>query len=319
MGLTTTPNLILAGALAAFHEKLNTFPEVWRNHVMEVPTTTKEATYVFPGHLPIPRVMEDGRSIQGFRDFKFTQSDNTYELSLLIDREDLEDDQTGTIRQRFLDLAEVFGTYKDQLFGALLAGGPTAEPPINAADDVTWATFYEAGGTIGDSGAMTNFSTGAASTGTEPVASELIRDVGLMKASLLRFKDDQGRVGFNANSASNLRMVVPPEMELAFSEVMGSTLLPGPVAGDGSRTAPKVQGLAGYDVLPYLSSSIIMYANAVGSERKPFIYQNRTPLEVVIDDSAQGMAERNGVLILCRERFVIGYGDPRRSYQWTWT
>jgi hypothetical protein len=75
------------------------------------------------------------------------------------------------------------------------------------------------------------------------------------------------------------------------------------------------------DVLDYLDSSNTTkaYVNAVGATRKPFILQQRTPLEVEILDDPASIALHNAVLVLCRERFVFAYGDPRRSIEVTWT
>jgi hypothetical protein len=56
-----------------------------------------------------------------------------------------------------------------------------------------------------------------------------------------------------------------------------------------------------------------VYASALGSVRKPFIYQERTPLEVIIKASADDVAENNGVMLLTRQRYIMTYGDFRRS------
>jgi hypothetical protein len=62
-----------------------------------------------------------------------------------------------------------------------------------------------------------------------------------------------------------------------------------------------------------------MYTNALGATRKPFIYQQRTPLEIVIDTDRARIQQRNGVMVTVRERWVMTYGDPRRSYRETFS
>lgn len=318
MGLTTTPALILKGALGVFHETMARQPQVWQNYVMRVPSTTKKETYAFPGRVPTPRVFTDARSIQGFRDMKFDVTNLTYELTLLIDLEDFEDDQTGNIRRQFQDLAEVFGTYKDEIFAGLLENGASDAPPLNSDDFVTWATFYEAGGTVGDSGSMTNDFTSAAATGTTPTAQELLDELRDVKAAMMRFEDDTGRPTFNGPAGRMMRTVVPPEFEVPMSEAMTSALIIGDDSAGGSRSNPQ-QGFSQWDVLPYLANADTMYPNLVGSHRMPFIYQQRTPLKITIDTTEEGMQERNGVLVMCRERWVMTYGEPRRASRHVYT
>lgn len=318
MALTTTPALILKGALAAFQEEMQKMPNVWQAHAMPVQSTTAKETYTFPGVVPIPRVFTDARSIQGFRDFKFDITNKTYELTLLIDLEDFEDDQTGGIRMRFTDLAEVFGTYKDQLFAALLENGASDAPPFNDADGITWATFYAAAGTVGDSASMDNDLTSAAATGTTPTGQEVQDALRDAKATMMRFEDDQGRPTFNAVAGSQLRCVVPPEFDIPFANALNATFVLGDDTAGGSRDNV-MRGFAQYDVLPYLANSDTFYLDFLGSHRKPFIFQNRVPLQITIDTTPEGMQERNGVLVMCRERFEMTYGDPRRASRHVYT
>lgn len=318
MAETTTPALILKGALAAFHQRMAEVPQVWQNHVMEVNSTTAKETYAFPGMIPTPRVFQDARSIQGFRDMKFDVTNNTYELTLLIKLEDFEDDQVGGIRMRFQELASVFATYKDEVFASLLENGATDAPPLNDDDSVSWSTFYTNSGTVGDSSAMDNNYTSAAATGTTPTGQEVQDTVRDAKATMMRFEDDTGRPAFNAVAGSRLRAVIPPEFDIPFRNAFNATIVLGDDTAGGSR-ANVMQGFLDFDVLPYLANSDAFYLNMVGDVRKPFIYQQRTPLQITIDTTPEGMQERNGVLVMCRERWVMTYGDPRRACRHIYT
>ncbi len=266
-------NLIVKGAVAAFHERLGQIPQVWQNHCANYPSTTSTEQYVFPGFIPEPREFLNGRQIQGLRDFTFNIENNEYELSISIARKHFEDDQTGLIAARMREVAEVWGTYKDYLFAQLLINGATSG--YNGWDG---ATFYQASRTIGDSGTIDNDTTSAAATGTIPTSAEFLADLGTIEATMRRYNDDQGRP-FNSLAATDLRIVIPPTYKWALTEALNASFI--------SQTDNVFVGAAQFDISDYLTADTAMYVNAMGAERKPFVYQERTPLEVeVLDDPA---------------------------------
>lgn len=312
MAVTKLPALIIKGALGAFHERMASIPEIWPDHFMHVPSTTKTETYAWPGRIPIPRVFENARSIQGMRDVKFDITNITYELTMLIDLEDFEDDQTGTITQRFQELAEVFGTYKDQLFATLLEAGPTTIPPIGSDSDVTADFFYDDTISFGSSGTIDNLATSNITLTAINTSAEFLTALNADRVLMANYKDDQGRAGYNALAMTRPVVITSMGHDKGIREALNSTLL-----GGGNTNVD--QGLVTHQILPYLANTDEFYLNLLGATRKPFIYQQRTPLEIEIDLSKEGMIERNGVLVMCRERFVMQYGDPRRSLQHTYT
>lgn len=325
MAITFTPSLALQGAIGAFYDSLNAAPQVWKNNVMMVASTSAKETYAFPGAMPIPRVLQNARSIQGFRDMKFDVVNNTYELTLMIKLEDFEDDQVQGLTRRFGELGEVFGTYKDEVFATLLTDNNA--PPMADDDAVTWANFYTSSGTVGASSSLDNTIayaiTGSGLGTTVPTGDEFIVGLTGGEAQMNGSDtgelgvDDQGRAGFNALATTKLRVVIPPIFKGGAMEAMNATTI-ATDAGTASRSNV-FAGMAGIDVLPYLSSNAIMYVNAVGATRKPFIYQQRTALEIKIDDDQTRIHMNNGVLVTVRERWVMTYGDPRRSVQVTFS
>ena len=98
------------------------------------------------GFAPQPREFLNGRQFQNMIDMDFTLTNNEYELSMIINRTHWEDDQTGLIRQRFSELGEVWGSFKDNLFAQLLAAG--SDSGNNSFDGTTFAELpfkFEAG------------------------------------------------------------------------------------------------------------------------------------------------------------------------------
>jgi len=305
-------NLIVKGAIAEFHDALDNIPTIYQNHCMIVPSTAAVEQYVWPGHLPVPRQFVDGRNIQGLRDFTYSLTNQTYELTISLDRTFFEDDQVGLMAARMREIAEVWGTYKDFLFVQLLINGATAG---NLGYDGT--VFYGDTRTEGDSANIDNDFTAAAATAEVPTTSEFFQlghNVNL--AAMKRYQDDHGRP-MNTMAASKIRYVVPPSHEPVLAESANATFFAAE-GGAGSRENV-FKGSFEFDSTPYLSSDTTTYMNAVGSERKPFIYQERTPLEVIVLDDPDSIALHDAVLVLCRQRFIFAYGEFRRSLRMVWS
>jgi hypothetical protein len=122
----------------------------------------------------------------------------------------------------------------------------------------------------------------------------------------------------NNGAVSNLRAIVHPDQERGGFEAMNQVTFTG---GSGASNEYGRAFLNGVDVLPYIASgdSDECYVSALGSTRKPFIYQERTALEVIVLASADEVAKNNGVQLLTRQRFILTYGEPRRSALYTVT
>jgi len=298
-------NLIVKGAQRAFHERLAQIPTIWQNHCAVYDSDTAVEPHSFPGFIPKPREFLNGRQIQGIRDFTFNITNNEYELSIAINRKHFEDDQTGLIAERMREVAEVWGTFKDYLFAQMLINGATAG--YTAWDGTV---FFGDTRAIGGSANIDNATTSAATTGTIPTAGEFIADLKTIKALVRRYQDDTGRP-FNQLAVQNLRTIVPPSYEAAAFEALNAAFI--------SQTENVFKGFSELDVCDYLTADTKMYITAVGAERKPFIMQQRMPLEVIILDSADQVALHNAVLVLARERFVFAYGEPRRAVEHTYS
>jgi phage major head subunit gpT-like protein len=301
-------NLITKGVTDAFHQAVETTPTIYQNHCTMVNSQTKIEPHAFPGFLPVPREFIDGRLIQGLRDFSLNITNKTYEMTFAIDRSHFEDDQTGTISQRIQECAEVWATYKDYLFTTMLTNGNVAG---NTAFD--GVVFHGDTRTIGGSANIDNNLTAAAATTTVPTAAEFVT-LGLQdcRATGMLYQDDQGRP-FNVVAAKQVRVIIPPAYEAAASQAKNSTLITTNDYGN------EIRGWFDYDVDPYLTGITEMWVSFTGSVRKGFIYQQRTPLEVIVDQEPTHVAKEDAIIVMCRERFVFAYGDPRRNILFTWS
>ena len=305
-------NLVLADASGAFFEGYSHGTEVWPKYCQVINSDSDTERYSFPGALPQPRRMLDSRQFQGMLDFTFTIENYTYELSVSVKRESFEDDKTGLILDSFRRAGEAFKSWKDELFAQLLENGNVAG---NTAYD--GVVFHGDSRTIGSSGTIDNNTTSAASTGTTPTASELLDALNTNILALMwEYADDTGRPGMVKQAMSNIGIVIPSNMIRACAEAGNSTIIASNATSTVGGTTDNVYGknLFTYDVLPNLSSDAEMFVNAVGSVTKPFIMQQRTPLQVEVKQD-----DMDVVKLLCRERFRFGYGEPRMSVLHTWT
>lgn len=300
-------NLATKGALASFHQAIETTPNIWMNHAQMINSTSASEALVFPGFIPAPREFLGSRQFQDARDFTYTVTNKEYELSMLVARKAWEDDQTGLINTRLSEMGEVWSTFKDSLFTTLLANGNVSSN--NGFDGVTFHSDDHSAGTTGLT--TDNNLTLAAATGTVFTVGEFQTAVDNVRQSFQGFTDDTGRP-YNAQALRNLRVIVHPTQAKSAYEAVNQTAFTG---GSGATNEWGNQALQGIDVNLYQASgdSDELYFSALGSVRKPFIYQERTALEIIINAGADAVAENNGVLVLTRQRYVLTYGDPRRS------
>lgn len=306
----TPNNLATKGALASFHQAMEAGETVYDKHSQTVNSVTATETFSFPGFLPNPKLFIDSRQFQGARDFTFTVTDNDYELSMLTTRKAWEDDQTGLINQRYGEAGEIWRSYKDVLFATLLTTGNVSGS--NGFDGTTFHSASHASGTTGlvvDNDITENW----ADTGVG-TAAEFLTSVNYVRQQFLSYTDDQGRYGYNKVAVNNLRYIVPPGHARGAFEAMNQVAYTG---GSGA-TGEFGRFLTGVDVMPELAgatgySAAEIFISALGSVRKPFIYQERTPLEIIIKAGAEDVALNNGVMLLTRQRFILTYGDFRRN------
>jgi phage major head subunit gpT-like protein len=314
------PNaLAVKGAKDAFHQRIDQIPEVWKNYATITDSTTATETYAYAEAVPPPRIMTGERQIQGMTDANFTVTNDTHELTLLVRREAFEDDQVSGINSRFREMAEVYTTFKDKQFTDLLENGSSTTLGLAPIDNLA---FFHDTRTINGSGTIDNDLTAAAAAATGiPTTAEFLIQLAAWKAAMLRYTDSKGRP-FNMLASTKMRIAVMPEAEAIVKIALNSAFLP-VVAADGASDVTNVfQGMAEIDVLPYHAASTdtnTMYLAMVGAERKPILYQQRMPLEVIVDMDPTNIAERNGVLVMCRERYKMTYGDPRRMLKFVWT
>jgi phosphosulfolactate phosphohydrolase-like enzyme len=130
-----------------------------------------------------------GRLARGMYAESYDISDMKYEITLEVDREEIEDDQTDQIKIRIREMADRAATHKDVLLGQLLANGASAG--YLAYDG---QIFFSNAHVSGKSGTQDNTLAPAAVDKDDPTTAEFRKSIGSAIARLLTLKDDQGEV-----------------------------------------------------------------------------------------------------------------------------
>ena len=123
-----------------------------------VPSSTKSTKYGWLGKLPSMRKWVGPRSIQNLSEYSYTLENETYELTIGVDREDIEDDNLGVYSHQFSEFGMSVAADVDQrIFGLLKAGFDTecydgqnffdTDHPVIDADGASKSVANTDGGT----------------------------------------------------------------------------------------------------------------------------------------------------------------------------
>ena len=140
----------------------------------------------------------------------------------------------------------------------------------------------------------------AATDKDNPTTAEFRTAVKNAIARLLSFKDDQGEpMSFGA---TGLVAVVPPSLLITASEALNTTLV-----GGGDTNV--LQGAATIISFPHLSATDTWYLLKTNQSVRPFIFQDRMPLEFTAQEqnSDQGFRKEKYLYGL-RARYRVTYG-----------
>lgn len=305
-------NITARGTSAVFKNAMAQAPNVWENHVLKVPSDTPDEQHVWMGMTPVPREFVSGRSFQGMRDFTFNLTNKEYELSFIIDQNSVEDDKHGLINTRVSEAALVWSTFKDSLLATLIQDGDGT----NQGNAYDGNTFFNATRTLGSSGTIDNIDTSNITTTTAPTLLEAQAAFTQARVLFWGYNDDQGRAGYATDAMNNMRLICDPQYEARFTEMNEAQL-----TERGGDTNVFFKGkLASIDVLPYLTNADVqIYFTVSTPTRAPFIYQERTPLQVEVFTDSASVADNHGLKVLVRQRFRLGYGEFRYAIEHTFT
>ena len=280
-------------------EFFNAF-EATKTHYLDlatrIPSTARTEQHRWLGTVPQVREFGSGRQAKGLRAESFDITNLKYEATVEVDRDEISDDQTGQINIRIRELAQRAATHKDYLIGQLLANGGSAG--YVAYDGLT---FFNDAHVSGDSGNQDNSLTAAAAVPAAPTIVELQPAIAASIQAMLAFKDDQGEPMML--STSGIKLVVPPNMYFNALAAVNASMI--------SNTDNALKGVADVLSYPWLTATDKMYTLKTDGIVRPFIFQDREPIEFTAvdkaDDSEVMKTEKYLYGVRARYRMAFGY------------
>lgn len=120
-------NTLRVGFSGAFQNGLDQAPSQWTQVATEVRSTQKEQKYGWLGKIPSVREWIGARSVQNLSQHDYEITEKKLELTIGVDRDDVETDNLGIYGPMFTEMGRSSGSYPDTLIFALLAAGFTTE------------------------------------------------------------------------------------------------------------------------------------------------------------------------------------------------
>ncbi len=285
--------LSVSGLRSEFFQRFEAQQTFWQDLATRIPSTKDKESYKWLGSIPKMREWGTGRLARGVRTESYDVENLKYESTLEIDRDEIDDDQTGQIRIRVQELAVRAATHKDYLVSQLLINGATAG--FLSYDGVT---FFNATHASGASGNQANLLAPAAVAPTAPTTAEFSKALKAAIAAMLALKDDVGDP--MSISAAGLVCVVPPSMYMTALEAVSSTVV--------SSTTNILAGAARVIAFPWLTTATTWYLLKTDGVLRPFILQDRAPVEfTALENQSDEGFRREKFLYGVRARYCLTY------------
>jgi phage major head subunit gpT-like protein len=286
--------LLTKGLRSEFFDRFGHTTTYFQELATRIASTSDAETYKWLGTVPSMREWGTGRLARGLRTESYSVENLKYESTIEVDRDEIADDQTGQIRVRVGELAQRAATHKDYLLSQLLINGGSAG--YQSYDGVT---FFNNAHVSGDSGNQDNDLGFAASDANHPTTEEFKGALKQAIGQMLSFKDDQGEpLPLNT---TGMVCVVPPTMLFTAMEAVNATVV--------NQTSNVLQGAARIIALPWLSGADTWYLLKTDGVVRPFIFQDREPVEFgTLSESSEENFKREKLLFGVRARYRMAYG-----------
>ena len=116
-------NALFTGFNTAFNDAFSAAPSDWGQVAMEVPSIQAQEQYAWLGSTTRFREWIGDRVIQNLKSHDFTIKNKSYENTVGVDRDHIEDDTFGVYKPLFSQLGQDAKNHPDELVFALMAAG----------------------------------------------------------------------------------------------------------------------------------------------------------------------------------------------------
>ncbi|GIK17278.1 MAG: hypothetical protein BroJett003_22420 [Planctomycetota bacterium] len=286
--------LLTKGLRSEFLNRLGSVQTYFQDWATRIASSADRETYRWLGTVPQMREWGDGRLARGMRTESYSVENLKYEATLEVDRDEIADDQTGQIRIRIAELAERAATHKDYLIAQLLINGETS-----GFDSYDGVSFFNDAHVSGDSGSQDNRLTAPAVNKDDPTVEEFKAALKAAIGAMLGLKDDRGQP--MSMSATGLACIVPTSMYFTALEAVNATVV--------QQTTNVLQGAARVVAFPWLTDLSKWYLIKTDGVIRPFIFQDREPIEfTALTEASDEGFRREKFLFGVRARYRVAYG-----------
>ncbi|MGL5344845.1 MAG: Mu-like prophage major head subunit gpT family protein [Plesiomonas sp.] len=277
-----------------FENALKRDPGQWEKIAMKVPSGTSTEDYSWLSDFPRMRKWIGEKTVKALAAFKYSITNDDWETTIEVDRNHLEDDQTGQYALK-----------------AKSAGRAAADLPNDIVFDLVndgfkktcfdGQYFFDADHPQASS-TMSNKGTKALSCAN---LAEAKASFGAGKLQMRRFTDSEGR----PLSIRPDVLLVPPELE-----DVANTLMTTDRFEDGKTNIYK--GACEVVVEPRLTSPTAWFLLDTSNDVKPFIYQERKAPKLVeqTDENSDDVFMRRKLKFGAEARAAGGYGFWQMAY-----
>ncbi len=252
------------GARSESMERLAQAPQFWKKLALRLVSQHPTEKYRWLGQTPKMREWGTGRLAKGLNSESYDVTNEEYEATIKVDRKELDDDLTGQIQIRIRELSEAAANYPDYLIEQLLINGSTAG--FLAFDG---QKFFDTDHLWGDSGTQSNQVSVNVVDTANPTVDEMKLAIRRAIERMMGFKDDVGdpiRI-----PTTGLVLGVPPTLYFNTLEAINATVI--------TNTTNVLEGVAEVEAMAGLSSGTKFYLFKTDAAQRPFIFQDRIPLE----------------------------------------
>ena len=292
--ISYNPSQLTKGARAIFMQALGQETNVIDRIATRIPSDSASEDYAWMGEPPQMEEFLDEVKFAGMSDTLYSLVNKTYTSGIRILRKDLEDEKTGGIAMRIMQLAEVAGRHPNKLLTAALTEGTT-----NTGHDAN-AVFSATHPARGQQTAtQSNLLTGTGVT-TATVQADLNSAVAALAGFLAENNEPVNE------SFARLWIQAPPELRKPLKEAIQ--------AGVVAQTTNVQLSDLSFDLMfnPRLSatSTVDWYMGIQDTVVRGLVFQDRVPLEFTPQDQADSDASfvREEYRYKTRYRSRAGYG-----------
>jgi len=277
-----------------FNNAFNNAESTWAKIAMEVPSTGSKNDYAWLSKFPRMKKWIDEKSIKSLKASKYSITNDDFEATVEVDRNDIEDDALGIYSPQAQMAGESAAQMKDELvYEAVNKAFTTECYDGQYFFDVDHPVTDPA---TGQSASVSNKGTKKLSIATLALAQG---SFGAARTAMRKFKDNEGRpLGVRPNV-----LLVPPALEDTADALMTNDRLE-----DGKPNPYK--GKAEVVVGDWLTSDTAWFLLDTRKVVKPFIYQKRKdPVFVSQTDMASDdVFNRRMFKFGAEARGAAGYG-----------